>query len=258
MRKIEVFKRHLREKRAIKVISGINNYNLTLVKKVATAAQAGLASAVDVAAAPEVIKVAKANTNLPIFASSINPFALLSAVKCGADAVEIGNYEAYYKQGRSLTADEVYDITLETMSLVSKFGTFICVTIPGVIPVEEQIELAKKLELLGVDLIQTESVASLAQKAKGAMGLIEVAKNTIANTMELSRNVDTPIMSSSGLTTNTVPMAFSAGASAVGVGSAINKLDSQIAMVAAVRSIVGSISYRNTIMQAVKENTFVF
>ena len=58
--------------------------------------------------------------------------------------------------------------------------------------------------------------------------------------------------------TNTVPMAFAAGASAVGVGSAINKLDSQIAMVAAVRSIVGSIAYRNTIMQAVKENTFVF
>ena len=74
MRSIEVFKRHLREKRAIKIISGIDNYNLDSVKKVVSAAQMGLASAVDVACDKEVFEVAAKNTTLPIFVSSIHPF----------------------------------------------------------------------------------------------------------------------------------------------------------------------------------------
>ena len=56
MRSLEVFKRHLREKRAVKIISGINNYDLTSVASVCRAAQIGLASAVDVACSEEVIK----------------------------------------------------------------------------------------------------------------------------------------------------------------------------------------------------------
>ena len=64
MRSIEVFKRHLREKRAIKIISGIDNYNLDSVKKVVSAAQMGLASAVDVACDKEVFEVAAKNTTL--------------------------------------------------------------------------------------------------------------------------------------------------------------------------------------------------
>lgn len=252
MRKIEVFKKHLREKRAIKIISGIDNYNLSSVKKVAIAAQSGLASALDVAASEEVIKVAQENTKLPIFASSTNPFLLLKAVKCGADAIEIGNFEHLYKQNRSLSVQEVYDITLETMSLTSKYGVFTCVTIPGILPIEEQIALAKQLEILGVDLIQTEGAAAKPKNTHGSMGLIDVAKSTIANTMELSQHVGVPIMSASGLTPKTVPMAFAIGASAVGVGSCVNKLDTQIAMIATVRSIVASISTRNTLMQEVR------
>ena len=58
MRSIEVFKRHLREKRAIKIISGIDNYDLENVKKVVSAAQMGLASAVDVACDKAVFDVA--------------------------------------------------------------------------------------------------------------------------------------------------------------------------------------------------------
>ena len=50
MRSLEVFKRHLKEKRAVKIISGINNFDLTSVASVCRAAQIGLASAVDVAA----------------------------------------------------------------------------------------------------------------------------------------------------------------------------------------------------------------
>ncbi len=252
MKKIDIFRKHLREERAVKIISGIDNFNLASVKKVAIAAQSGLASALDVAASEEVIKCARENTKLPIFVSSINPFALLDAAKWGADAIEIGNYEALYKRQRSLSAQEVYDITLETMSLTAKYEIFTCVTVPGCLTVDQQIELAQKLELLGIDLIQTEGVARSIKNAHGSMGLIDAAKSTIANTMELSNNVSVPIMSASGLTSKTVPLAFAAGAKAVGVGSCVNKLDTQIAMIATVRALVGSISNRNALMQEIR------
>ena len=69
MRSLEVFKRHLREKRAVKIISGINNFDLTSVANVCRAAQIGLAIAVDVACCEEGIKSAKDNTKLRVFDS---------------------------------------------------------------------------------------------------------------------------------------------------------------------------------------------
>ncbi|MGH2413187.1 MAG: DUF561 domain-containing protein, partial [Microcystaceae cyanobacterium] len=46
------------------------------------------------------------------------------------------------------------------------------------------------------------------------------------------------VLCASGLSSVTVPMAIAAGASGVGVGSAINQLDNELAMLAAVRSLV--------------------
>lgn len=250
MRNVENFKRQLREKRAVKIIAGINNYNLTSVASVCRAAQLGLASAVDVAADENVIKTAKENTKLPVFVSSVNPFTLKKAVKWGADALEVGNFDALYAENFKFGADEVYDIALETVSLTQNDNIFTCVTIPGCIPVEEQIELAKKLELLGVNLLQTEGVKPMkAGKNASSSDLLSVAHMTIANTMEISKHVSIPVMSASGITAQTAPLAFAAGASAVGVGSCINKLRTQIAMVQTVREIVGAVAYRDVIKQ---------
>lgn len=244
MRRIEVFKRHLREKRAVKVISGIDNFDLDKVKKVAMAAQGGFASAIDVACDERVIKVARENTKQAVFVSSIQPFDLAKSVSWGADAIEIGNYEALYKRGIVLGVQDIYEITLETMSLTQAYDTFISVTIPGYLPIEEQIALAKRFELLGVDLIQTEGAQD---DVKGAphKSLFAKAQATIANTLELSKQVGVPIMSASGITAETAPLAFAAGASAIGVGSCINRLSNPIEMVATVRNIVGSVAYRN-------------
>jgi hypothetical protein len=44
-------------------------------------------------------------------------------------------------------------------------------------------------------------------------------------------------MAASGISAITAPLALAAGASGVGVGSAVNKLNSDIAMLAAVRQI---------------------
>lgn len=240
MRNIEVFKKHLREKRAVKIISGINNFDVESVKRIAIAAQMGMASALDVACSTDVIKVAKENFKKTIFASSVHPFKLLEAVKAGADAVEIGNFEALYKEGIYLSPSDVYEVVVETMDLISKYDAFVCVTIPGHVSIEEQIDLAKKLELLGVDMIQTEGSSQI--KASGVSGLFEAAKSTISHTLELSQHVGIPVMSASGLTPQTVPLAFAAGAQAVGVGSCVSRLDTQVGMIAMVRSIVGSIA----------------
>ena len=244
---IEIFKKHLRERRAVKIIAGINNYNLDNVAKVCKAAQMGHASAVDISASREVYEVARKNTKLPIFVSSVHPFELLEAVKWGADAIEIGNFDALYKIGQAYSAKEVYDIVLETMGLLTDYNVFTCVTIPGCIHMTEQIELAKKLEILGVDLIQTEGLKVVSNSSNPSAQLVSYAEATIANTLELSHHTALPIMSASGITPQTAPLAFASGASAVGVGSAVNKLDSEIAMSATVMSIVSSISHRNSI-----------
>ncbi len=258
MRNIEVFKRHLREKRAIKVITGIDNYDLEKVKKVVSAAQMSLASAVDIACDKKVFDVAKKHTSLPIFVSSIHPFNLAKAVSWGADAIEIGNFDALYKNGTSFSAEEVYEITLETMSLVENKNTFVCVTVPGNIDISEQIELAKKLEYIGVDLIQTEGMKPQNIKTIGAKALLETAQATIGNTLELSRQVSIPIMSASGISAHTTPLAFAAGASAVGVGSAVNKLDTQIEMMATIRNIVATVANRNSISKEIVRSASEF
>ena len=91
---------------------------------------------------------------------------------------------------------------------------------------------------MGVDLIQTEGACVANVSNTGARGLLEKANVSIANTIELSRNVEVPIMTASGITPTTSRMAFAAGASAIGVGSCINKLSSVIEMIAVVRSFV--------------------
>jgi len=250
MRTLEIFKRHLKEKRAVKIISGINNYDLTKVASVCRAAQIGLASAVDVAADENVIKTAKENTKLPVFVSSVQPFSLKKAVKWGADAIEVGNFDALYAENVDFGADEIYEIALETMTLTEKDNIFTCVTVPGCISIDEQIKLAKKLELLGVDLIQTEGVKPMAaSKNSTSSELLSIAHMTISNTMEIAKNVHVPVMTASGITPQTASLAFAAGASAIGVGSAVNKLRTQIAMAQTVRELVGAVSYRELIQK---------
>lgn|SRR5574344_960208 len=238
MKRIDSFKEALREKRAVKIIAGINNFDIENVKKVVSAANQSGASAIDICADKEILEVSRSLTELPIFVSSIVPEELAQAVENGADAIELGNFDIMYKKGLRLGADEVLDLARKTISMINKSETFFCVTVPGHISVSEQISLARSLEALGIDLIQTEGAAIADVKSEGARGLMETAEVSIANTIEIARNVEIPVMTASGITTTTASMAFAAGASAIGVGSCVNKLDSSIAMMGVVRSLV--------------------
>ena len=253
MKRIDSFKKDLAAKSAVKIIAGIDNFDIDRVKSVVIAADRAKASAVDVSANEEIIKMAKENTTLPVFVSSIVPEDLAMAVKAGADAIEIGNFDALYKKGMRMSAMEILDIVKETLALIKKSNVFVCVTVPGHIAIADQINLAKELEALNVDLIQTEGAATVEAQSEGARGLLETAEVSIANTIELARNVEIPVMTASGLTTTTVPMALAAGASAVGVGSCVNKLKSDIEMIAAATAIVESVESVRGSREAEKE-----
>ena len=236
MSRIENFKRALSEKRAVKIIAGIDNFDAEKVRKVVNAASSSGASAVDICADPEIISMVRNMTDLPVFVSSVEPEELAHAVTLGADAVELGNFDALYKKGVSFTSDQVLNLAKRTMDLID--GTFFCVTIPGELEIGEQIELARALEELGVDLIQTEGHFTNESPSNGVRGLIERAELTISNTIELSRNIELPIMTATGINPTTASLAFAAGASAIGCGSCVNKLDSEISMLAVSRSLV--------------------
>jgi len=114
--------------------------------------------------------------------------------------------------------------------------------VPHILTLDQQVQLAEELVHAGADLIQTEGGTSSQPAHSGTLGLIEKAAPTLAAAYEISKAVHVPVLCASGLSSVTAPLAIAAGASGVGVGSAINQLNSEVAMVAAVRSIVEAIA----------------
>ncbi|NJK63893.1 MAG: DUF561 domain-containing protein [Synechococcaceae cyanobacterium SM2_3_1] len=226
----------LAQRRALKVISGLQNFDATSVRRVVRAAEQGGATYVDIAASSDLVRLAKQETDLPVCVSAIDPQQLAVAVRAGADLVEIGNYDSFYASGRQFSAAEVLELTRKTRSLLSR--TLLAVTVPHTLPLDQQAELAEQLETLGADMIQTEGGTSVKPQHGGSLGLIEKAAPALAATYEISRVVSIPVLCASGLSTVTVGMAIAAGASGVGVGRAISHLQDEVAMVAQVRSLV--------------------
>ena len=238
MSRIESFKRALSEKRAVKIIAGIDNFDAESVKKVVMAADKAGASAVDICANPDIISMVRDLTDLPVFVSSVVPEELVHAVALGADAIELGNFDALYKKGISFNSSQVLNLVKRTIELLDGEEVFFSVTIPGELEIGEQISLARELESLGIDLIQTEGHFSNENPSNGARGLVERAELTLSNTIELSRNIELPIMTATGINPTTASLAFASGASAIGCGSCVNKLDSEISMIAVSKNLV--------------------
>ena len=248
MSRIDSFKQALMEKRAVKIIAGIDNFDADRVRNVVLAADQAGASAVDICADREIISMVRELTNMPIFVSSIKPQDLAMSIAMGADAIELGNFDALYKNGISMTGSQVMDLVRETLSMINKEEVFFSVTIPGNIEISEQISMARELESMGIDLIQTEGHYSNTDIPSGVRGLVERAELTISNTIELSRNVEVPVMTATGINPTTASLAFAAGASAIGCGSCVNKLDSEISMIAVSKELV-EIANRNVVRE---------
>lgn len=197
------------EGKAFKVISGLHNFDLELVKSVAWAAENGGASHVDIACRSDLVKAAKSVCSLPICVSSITPSAFVEAVDAGADMVEIGNFDSFYREGREFSAADVLTMTLEVRKLLPTIP--LSVTIPHTMALNEQIVLAQNLQKCGADIIQTEGKFSANVAGMGVQELIEIASPTLAAAYAISRAVTIPVMCASGLTDVTVPMALAAG-----------------------------------------------
>lgn len=235
----------LTQKNALKIISGLNNFDRELVASVVQAAEAGGATLVDIAAEPSLVQYIRSLTNLPICVSAVEPELFVSAIAAGADLIEIGNFDSFYAQGRRFEAPEVLDLTLKTRALLP--DVTLSVTVPHILALDEQVQLAEALVKAGADIIQTEGGTSSNPAHAGIRGLIDKAAPTLAAAHSISHAVDVPVLCASGLSSVTVPMAIAAGASGVGVGSAVNKLDSKVAMIAVVRSLVEALSNHSAV-----------
>jgi thiamine monophosphate synthase len=229
-------KQALQAGKALKVISGLNNYDQQKVAMIVQAAQAGGATYVDIAAQEDLVRFVRNLIQLPICVSAVDPIELFQAVKAGADLVEIGNFDCFYQQGRTFSADEVLELTRETRAMLPE--TTLSVTVPHILPLDEQVQLAQSLVENGADIIQTEGGTSSQPTHAGILGLIEKAAPTLAAAYAISKAVSVPVLCASGLSEVTVGLAIASGASGVGVGSAINRLNDPIAMIAAVRGLV--------------------
>ncbi|QVV67151.1 DUF561 domain-containing protein [Synechococcus sp. LA31] len=225
----------LLERRALKVIAGLTNFDAASVERISRAAGLGGADLIDVACDPALVQLAAEVSGLPICVSAVDPELFPAAVAAGAAMVEIGNYDAFYPLGRIFDAEEVLAITRRTRELLPE--VVLSVTVPHVLPLDQQEQLAADLVVAGADIIQTEGGTSAKPFSAGSLGLIEKAAPTLAAAHSISRAVSVPVLCASGLSSVTVSMAIAAGAAGVGVGSAVNKLNDALAMVAVVRGL---------------------
>jgi Protein of unknown function (DUF561) len=225
---------------ALKVISGLNNFDADRTATIVKAADLGGATFVDIAADPALVQLAKNLTNLPICVSAVEPEKFVQAVVAGADLIEIGNFDSFYAQGRRFEAEEVLALTRETRALLPEIT--LSVTVPHILTLDKQVQLAEELVKAGADIIQTEGGTSSQPTHPGTLGLIEKAAPTLAAAYEISRVISVPVLCASGISNVTAPLAIASGAAGVGVGSAINQLNSEVAMIAAVRGLVEALA----------------
>jgi hypothetical protein len=234
-------RRSLEQRSALKVIAGLMNFDADSVARVSRAAGLGGADLIDVACDGELVKLAvEASAGLPVCVSSVEPEQFPAAVAAGAAMVEIGNFDSFYPQGRIFGAEEVLELTRRTRRLLPE--VVLSVTVPHVLPMDQQEQLAVDLVAAGADLIQTEGGTSAKPFSAGSLGLIEKAAPTLAAAHSISAALKNagetaPVLCASGLSSVTVPLAIAAGASGVGVGSAVNRLNDELAMVAVVRGL---------------------
>jgi deoxyribose-phosphate aldolase len=226
--------------RVLKVISGLNNFDSDRVAATIKAAEIGGATFVDIAADPAIVAMAKSLINLPVCVSAVEPEKFMQAMAAGADLIEIGNFDSFYAQGRRFEAEEVLALTHQTRALLPEIT--LSVTVPHILELDQQVHLAEELVKAGADIIQTEGGTSSQPAHPGTLGLIEKAAPTLAAAYEISRAVSVPVLCASGISNVTAPLAIAAGAAGVGVGSAINQLNSEVAMIAAVRGLVEALA----------------
>ena len=220
---------HFKEKKAVKVIAGLNNTNISQITKITQAAELANASYIDICANTQIVKLLKSVSYLPICISSIEPVDIYNCVLAGADMVEVGNYDYFYDKGIYINSSNIIDLVKEIKRLIGH--TLMCVTVPYHLSLTEQINLAQNLESLGVDIVQTEglhyskSFKSLYHNVNSSYHLNcpNALSTSLLSTYMISKSIELPVITASGVTDIFTACANLYGASGVGIASAVHK-----------------------------------
>lgn len=204
----------------MKIITGINNFNIDQVLEIVKVADIAGATYVDVSANRTIVKEVRKNTNLPICISSISLQDLYNAALEGVDAIEIGNYDYLYENNISFSKKQILSLAQEAVKLFP--GIDICVTIPHTLFLNEQIYLSCQLEYLGIKILQTEGLNSTSYlSGSGLIQFMNKAYPALSATYAISQSVKIPVIASSGMNIVSASLAILYGASGVGIGRSV-------------------------------------
>nr|ALL97361.1 ycf23 [Pyropia endiviifolia] len=237
---------------AVKVITGLNNFNTKQIKQVAQAAEIAGATYMDIAADINIIKEIQSITTIPICVSAVSAQKLFECEQAGVQILEIGNYDAFYEQGRLYSSKEIMQISNDIRNLLP--NATLCVTIPHILCIEEQVKLTQCLRNIGVDIIQTEGRSTSFSKNGDLSGMIQKSASTCSSTYTIAKNSDIPIISASGISALTSPISFLYGASCVGIGNSIKQLNNIKSMVMYIYEIKTAIKYNNSKKQDINHS----
>nr|YP_010904227.1 hypothetical protein REQ04_pgp149 [Catenella fusiformis]WCH57478.1 hypothetical protein [Catenella fusiformis] len=233
--------------RVVKVITGLSNFNVNDVINKVKAAEIAGADYVDIAADPNLVSLMKSLTSIPICVSSINPRDLYKCVLAGADIVEIGNFDIFYSKKIYFSSKQIIKIAQEVRNLLS--DTYICVTIPNNLLLKQQVKLAVSLQDIGINCVQTEGLSTkncIVNREKNFISnTIYKSSATLSSTYSVANSINIPLITASGISAMSAPIAISYGASGVGIGSVLNSLQSVYGMSNYIKEIIASISYFN-------------
>lgn len=232
----------LYKKQVLKVVIGLNNFSVSKVMKKVQAAEIGEATYIDIAANTSILSEIKRKSLLPVCVSSIDPSELSCCWKAGADILEIGNFDVFYKKGVELPISHIMDITGQLLNSVSNAP--VCVTIPYYLPLSKQINIAKQLERMGVCMIQTEG--SNYYHTSSLIQSFSCSCFSLSSTYVLSKNVKIPVISASRLNSLSASVAIACGAHGVAIGSFIKQDDT-----------TNLSEFVNSIIRAIEKNKYL-
>lgn len=229
-----------KNKKILKIIIGLDNFNLAdTIQKVQSAERAG-ATYVDIAANVQILKEIKAISSIPICVSSIDIEELIACSIAGADILEVGNFDIFHAKGLTFSKNHIFNLAKDLRSKLPE--ACICITIPHTLSLDDQISLAIQLENIHIDLIQTEGYSSHNNHSENHLvHSISNASSSLSSTYAFSKYISLPIISSSGINPLTALIAISYGASGVGIGSFFNSSSSSFLRSKNIGSVVYSI-----------------
>nr|YP_009315502.1 Hypothetical protein ycf23 [Liagora brachyclada]SCW24160.1 Hypothetical protein ycf23 [Liagora brachyclada] len=208
------------KKQVLKTIIGIDNFHFSSAIEKIKAAEVGGSTYIDIAANVNILLEVKSLVSLPVCVSSICIQELEQCYNAGADMLELGNFDIFYDRNISLTETNIIAMARQLKHRLPEAS--ICVTIPHILNINQQIILAKSLEDIGIDMIQTEGLISKQTNTSCTSSLLSKASATLGHSAVLSNNVTIPVIASSGISPLTAPVAIACGAAGVGIGSFFN------------------------------------